>query len=227
MISDPLSSMRETPSAAVVWAVKQLRQQHLQLRTAIDVGCGYGRNSLYLAGEGLAVTAMDITPNAIAELQARAATAGLTDKIRPLVYDATDPWPVPPDSADLIIDTFCFKHITGRDYRQGYRNSMLRALRLHGYYLISFASIGDGYYSQYLQVPPDMAAEIGSTIVMDPARNAESVLFTPDHVMEFFAPELTLLATLKQDKPMMKHGKLYARETFALLLRRNPHHYVA
>jgi hypothetical protein len=72
-----------------------------------------------------------------------------------------------------------------------------------------------------------MAQRLGTAVVMDPAREAASVLFTPEHVQEFFAPQLSLLAALKQDKPMMKHGKLHEREIFALLLRRQPHHFVA
>lgn len=224
---DPRSSERDTPSHAVIWAVTELRRQGFPLRTAIDVGCGRGRNTLYLAQQGMQVTALDIMPNAIAALQDEATRQGLQSQIRALTQDATEPWPVAPDSADLIIDCFCFKHITGKDFRASYKDALLRVLRSHGHYLLSFASIGDGYYGQYLPVDADMAMRLGTAVVMDPARNAESVLFTPGHVQDFFQPQLSLLAELKQDKPMMKHGKLFERETYALLLRRQPHHFAA
>jgi methylase of polypeptide subunit release factors len=98
------SSERTTPSQAVVWAVEELRRQGYPLRSAIDIGCGRGRNTLYLAQQGMQVTALDLMPNAIAALQADAAHHGLQDQIRTLTQDATEPWPIAPDSADLIID---------------------------------------------------------------------------------------------------------------------------
>ena len=219
---DTPSSLRTTPSEAVVWAVQELKRFGYPVRTAIDVGCGRGRNTLYLAQQGIQVTALDLMPNAITALQEEAERQGVADKIRAIPHDATEPWPVPPDSADLIIDCFCFKHITGKEFRQVYKDSMLRALRVQGHYLIGFASIGDGYYGQYLTVDAAIAAQLGTAVVMDPARHAESVLFTPQHVREFFDPQLALWTELKQDKPMLKHGQLFEREIYALLLRRNP-----
>ena len=43
----------------------------------LDVAAGDGRNALWLAGQGLAATAVDISPTAIARLRAAAEAAGL------------------------------------------------------------------------------------------------------------------------------------------------------
>jgi SAM-dependent methyltransferase len=213
------SSIRETPSGAVVWAVEELKRQGFPLRETLDLGCGKGRNSLYLAEQGAHVTAMDFTPNAIEHLQTVAAERGLTKQIRALVQDVTEDWPIAPGSMDLIVDAFCFKHIAPHAARRVYRTNMLRALRLHGHYLISFASIGDGYYGHY-------AAENGNEgeqLAVDPVVGVESVLYTRDAVAQFFAPDLLPLAELQNNKPSLMDNKEH--QAYALLMQRNPHHY--
>ena len=224
------SSTRMTPSGAVVWALTKLKQNHSRLRTAVDAGCGKGRNSLYLAAEGLHVTALDFTPMAIEALEQAAAERKLSDRIRPLVHDVTEPWPVGHIDIDLIIDTFCFKHIAPHDMRLAYKRNMLDVLGIYGHYLISFASIGDGYYGRYRRGDrPVGAGDSGAgieEIIIDPVNGIESVLYNRKHVLDFFAPELDLFAEVKHNKPSVMHGHTYERETYALLFRRNPHHFV-
>ncbi len=61
-------------------AAKVLTENHYLLPStgvALDLACGLGANSLYLAQQGLAVTAWDISNVAIDKLKACAATQGL------------------------------------------------------------------------------------------------------------------------------------------------------
>ena len=215
------SSIRETPSGAVVWAYDELHRRGYPLRTAVDVGCGKGRNSLFLAKQGMTVTAMDFTPNAVRHTNEAATQQGLTDKIHAIVHDVTEPWLVPNDSVDLVVDAFCFKHIAPSEARAAYKQSLLRALATRGHYMISFASIGDGYYGQYLTQPADDGA--GEGVVIDPVNGIESVIYSRKRVVQFFAPELDLLSEIQNDKPSQMHGETYPRSTYALLFRRNPH----
>ena len=216
------SSTRVSPSGAVTWAVHELKHSQIPLRTAADIGCGKGRNSLFLAEQGMHVTAMDFTPDAIRRLEESAAQRGLSSKIRPVLQDVTDPWPVAEGSMDLIVDAFCFKHITGHGNRMSYRDQLLRALRSRGVYLISFASIGDGYYGRYITERREVNGE-EECICVDPANGIESVLYTKKGVLRFFAPELDLFQELHHNTPSVMHGVEYERSTYALLLHRNPH----
>ena len=202
------SSVRTTPSTSVVWAFGELKKSHQILRTAMDVGCGKGRNSLYLAEKGLQVTAMDFTPNAIEFLQHEVETRGMTDKIRPIVSDATELWPVAEASMDFIIDAFCFKHITLHAARMTYKRQLLRALRSHGHYMISFASVGDGYYGQYVVDRIDGE----EMLVSDPVNGIESVLYSRNRVLRFFGPELVLFREIENTKPSTMHGTEYHRQ---------------
>ena len=214
------SSTRETPSGAVVWAVGELRRHAYPLRTAVDVGCGKGRNSVYLAKEGMHVTAMDFTPNAIRHAQEFAQKENVADKIRAVVHDVTEPWLVPDGSTDLVIDAFCFKHIAPSEARSSYKESLVRCLATRGHYMVSFASIGDGYYGRYLSEP---VAEDGEGVVIDPVNGIESVIYSRKRVMQFFLPEFDLLSEIQHNKPSVMHGETYQRSTYALLFRRNPH----
>ncbi|MDD5585382.1 MAG: class I SAM-dependent methyltransferase [Alphaproteobacteria bacterium] len=221
------SSARTGPSGAVVWAVERLKKEGCRLRTAVDVGSGKGRNSLYLAEQGLEVTALDFTPAAIAVLKKEVARHEAGKRIRPLVYDVTEPWPVGRNDIDLVADAFCFKHITPDIARLAYKQNMLAVLGLRGHYLISFSSIGDGYYGRY-RSPEKRAGDSEDAveeIVIDPVNGIESVLYSRERVLEFFAPELELHAEVKHNKPSVMHGQTYERETYALLFRRKPQYF--
>lgn len=222
------SSRRMSPSGAVVWALERLRKTHCRLRTAIDVGCGKGRNSLYLADQGLEVTAMDFTPSAIHALENTAKERGLAERIRPVIHDVTEPWPIGRIDVDLVIDAYCFKHIAPQDMRVAYKRNLLETLGLRGHYLISFSSIGDGYYGRYRRRPVKnpQPGEAVEEIIIDPVNGIESVLYSRERVLAFFAPELDLFAEVRHNKPSAMHGNTYERETYALLFRRNPHHFV-
>jgi tellurite methyltransferase len=54
---------------------------------ALDLGCGDGRNTLFLAHKGLHVTAVDIVPEAIANLKGYAARAKLQTQVDAVVAD--------------------------------------------------------------------------------------------------------------------------------------------
>ncbi len=70
--------------------------------TAIDLACGAGRNALYLAEQGWAVTAVDGSKEAVALVQQRSAARGL--QVHTKVADLTDPtFTMPPDAFDLVL----------------------------------------------------------------------------------------------------------------------------
>jgi SAM-dependent methyltransferase len=76
----------------------------------LDLGCGPGRNALYLASLGFEVTAVDLSPAAIAWAEERAHEAGATVQFRCADAFAT----ADTESAgsyDLIYDSGCFHHL--------------------------------------------------------------------------------------------------------------------
>jgi SAM-dependent methyltransferase len=70
--------------------------------TAIDLACGAGRNALYLAERGWAVTAVDGSNTAIELVKLRSAARGL--QVNTKVADLTAPdFIMPPDAFDVIL----------------------------------------------------------------------------------------------------------------------------
>lgn len=71
--------------------------------TAIDVACGVGAQTLWLAGRGLRVVAFDVSPVAIASTIDAAATAGLSDRVDATVTDLDTGLPLEPAAVDVIV----------------------------------------------------------------------------------------------------------------------------
>jgi SAM-dependent methyltransferase len=79
---------------------------------ALDLGCGPGRNALYLASRGFTVDAVDLSPTAIAWAEERAREAGAGARVRFRCGDAFDLTAAElGDPYDLIYDSGCFHHL--------------------------------------------------------------------------------------------------------------------
>src|SRR5689334_3765387 len=70
------------PSAGIAAA-----RPFLKPGTALDLGCGDGRNALYLAGQGFDVVAVDVAPTAFGNLNRYAKRARLQGKITGVIAD--------------------------------------------------------------------------------------------------------------------------------------------
>ena len=64
-----------------------LRWKKLQKRTVLDLGCGRGRHSLFLAAMGFEVTAVDLSSQGIDQLEKQARRLNLDKNIKTLVCD--------------------------------------------------------------------------------------------------------------------------------------------
>ena len=68
----------------LLFARKAVKAFHGEGKEAIDLGCGYGRNALFLMQHGFDVTAVDKHPDCLAEIKKK------TDKITTVQADLTD-----------------------------------------------------------------------------------------------------------------------------------------
>lgn len=78
---------------------------------ALDIACGAGSQSLWLAERGMEVTALDVSPLAIALTDAAAREHGVADRIDARVHDLDDG--LPPDVVDIAF-VVC-QRFRGRD----------------------------------------------------------------------------------------------------------------
>ncbi|MBN1966231.1 MAG: class I SAM-dependent methyltransferase [Anaerolineae bacterium] len=99
---------------------------------ALDVGAGTGRHALRLAAQGLAVTALDQSPEMLAQARQKAAAAGLTLDIR--TGSLTDGLPFADASFDLLTCALVLEHVADLHRAVG---EFARVLRPGGFLLIS------------------------------------------------------------------------------------------
>ncbi|MBX7165389.1 MAG: class I SAM-dependent methyltransferase [Pirellulales bacterium] len=91
---------------------------------ALEIGCGTGTNSVWLAQQGFDVTGIDVAPLAIEQAQQRAATAGV--HVRFLAADVLQ-LPDLGGPADFFFDRGCY-HAVRRSAARQYAPAVARQL---------------------------------------------------------------------------------------------------
>lgn len=98
---------------------------------ALELGCGTGVNSVYLASQGCDVTAIDLAPTALQAAKERAREAGV--QVRWIQADVLAPPPL--ETFDLIFDRGCY-HGVRRQSAAGYVETVKKLCRSGGHVLI-------------------------------------------------------------------------------------------
>ncbi len=102
---------------------------------ALDLGCGTGTHTIFMAQQGRMAIGIDYVPEAIARARKKARQNGIADKAQFLVGDATrlDKLSLPPCS--FALDVGCF-HGLDRQEQQRYVEGLSAVLRPGGQYLV-------------------------------------------------------------------------------------------
>jgi malonyl-CoA O-methyltransferase len=90
-------------------AASVLRQADLALtgRTVIEIGCGTGFNTGWLAQQAGSITALDFSEGMLERARSRVSSP----RARLMRHDIRDPWPVGTNSADVVIAMLVFEHV--------------------------------------------------------------------------------------------------------------------
>lgn len=129
----PIPFFTDAPDENVT---EYVRSGRLTGGTAVEFGCGNGRNAIYLAKSGYKVKALDISSEAIrwAEEQSRQAGVDVEWECRS-VYDLE----LEPHSADLVYDSGCMHHLPPHR-RFGYVKLIKETVKPGGYFgMVCFA----------------------------------------------------------------------------------------
>src|SRR5947209_1582951 len=79
--------------------------------TVLDLGCGTGRHSLWLAEQGAIVTAVDFSEGMLAEARCKPEAS----EVRSLVHDLHETLPFPAGSFDLVVSGLVLEHLRELD----------------------------------------------------------------------------------------------------------------
>ncbi len=100
----------------------------------LDLGCGLGRASIYMAKHGWKCDGVDFIPQAIGTAQTKAAEAGVADHTRFFVSSVANLDFLQP-FYDFALDVGCL-HGQTEATQAAYANSLSRLLRVGGIYLL-------------------------------------------------------------------------------------------
>ena len=135
----PLFSLRAEP-----WLVRLVVDQRLHGR-AMDLGCGDGRNSVFLSCSGFEVNALDSAASAIADV--RRAAEALRLPIQATVGDVRDPVTGSEEYDLVAADTvICHLHEPEAQHLAG---QIYSALRQGGWLYASGFGVGDPRQSEF------------------------------------------------------------------------------
>ncbi|WP_432060704.1 class I SAM-dependent methyltransferase [Streptomyces sp. S1] len=108
----------------------------------LDLGCGPGRNALYLASLGYEVDAVDLSPTAIRWAEERARETG-AEGVRFVCGDAFAPGVLDGPPYDLVHDSGCFHHLPPHR-RVGHLALLDRVLAPGGLFSLTAFAAGEG-----------------------------------------------------------------------------------
>jgi ubiquinone/menaquinone biosynthesis C-methylase UbiE len=94
-------------------AMEVLRQFDLKLkgRDAVEIGCGTGRNTLWLCERAASVLALDLSAGMLRQAEARVRSP----RVRFVQHDIREAWPMADGSADSVVAMLVLEHIERLD----------------------------------------------------------------------------------------------------------------
>ncbi|EMA14893.1 type 11 methyltransferase [Haloarcula marismortui ATCC 33799] len=163
------SSGRDNPSKALIAAQSQLDYESVDV--AVDIGCGNGRNAVYLAEKGINVIAIDFSTEAVARTRERIAQSSVSGSVEVLLADITHGCPITADSIDLVIDSYFSCHLIEENVLQNYFDEVRRILSPDGQLYWSGLGVEDEYYQSISNSHP------AENVIVDPLNDIPKKLY--------------------------------------------------
>jgi ubiquinone/menaquinone biosynthesis C-methylase UbiE len=143
-------------SSALKPFVEFLEKEGKQNLVGVEMGCGKGRNVIWLAQQSIfqKVFGFDFSEVAIEESEKRAKKEGVFEKAHFDVMDATQPWKYESNFFDFGIDCTASTDIESVEGRKFSISEMYRVLKPGGYLLVYVMSTEDEYHKMIIEQSP-------------------------------------------------------------------------
>jgi malonyl-CoA O-methyltransferase len=92
-------------------------------RDVLELGCGTGKNTVWLAARARTVVGLDFSAGMLAQARRRLDAAGEAAPVRLVRHDVREPWPVADGAVDLVIGNLVLEHVERLPpiFAEGYR----------------------------------------------------------------------------------------------------------
>ena len=179
-----------------------------------DIGCGNGRNLIYLAKEfGMTGSGFDISAQAISDAQTHSVGLPITYA----VHAMGDPIDLPDNSVDLVLDMMA-SHFLDNVGREHLRTEIARILKPGGWlFYKTFLLDGDRNAKRLLREYP--ADEPGSYI--HPKMNVQEHVSTTQEIIENYSHMFTVHKLVKSHNHL-KRGRAHKRRSVSVYLQKPP-----
>jgi hypothetical protein len=97
--------------------------------------------------------------------------------------------------------------------RLNYKCELLKYSNLGAIFLLTLASIEDGYYKNHV-----VRMDFNLQVIFAPGNNIESILYTAEQIVEFFSQEFELLVIQENCEINVMRGYNYERQGFECYL---------
>lgn len=202
----------QKPSGGVVEFAKFLHKNGVTQGRAIDIGCGKGRNAVYLDEQGFNVDAMDYIQEALDAARQLAGSAEVN-----FIKAAIDQeWPFEDSIFDIAVDCFSSIDIETLEGRQKCRNEMLRTLKSGGYALAAVVSADDEWESNPEFTRP--GSELNSVIWLQNGKFQKN--YDEAELREFYK-DFKIIDLQKITKPAFKMGRQGTATNYLMVLQKS------
>lgn len=202
-----------TPSGGVTWFRQWLKEHLYPHELGVEMGCGKGRNSLWLAKQGTSVEAFDFSSTAIEEARKRSHDE---DRVHFQIHDATLHWPYRDDSFDFAIDCFASSDIEHAGGRAFARDEFFRTLKPGGHLFVQAISNESPFHAEMIVDRP--ATEPGA--FNHPNGKFEKT-YDETELRDFYSRfEIIEYERVEKDTPVTFYGKDYTCINHRLICRK-------
>lgn len=206
------------PQADTLRFLKFLKKEmkyKVENREILDLGCGTGRNSNYLASLGNKVTGLEISKSAIDLAKIRAKEIGVNVDYN--LWDMGEKYNLKDQSIDIVLDITSSNSLN-ENGRDSYLNEVRRVLKNNGYFFVrALAKDGNKNVKNLLKQSPGKEYD---TYIIKEIGLTERV-FQKDDFIKMYSNGFKILNLEKKTGYTTFNNKIYKRDYWIAYLQRS------